>query len=967
MEHTTTPRRTARPFALTAIAMAVSSSFTMGLAYAQAPEPEAAQAEEQAAPESEAPAETREAAAPEQVPDDGIETIYVTGSRIQRKRTDTETPSAVQLLSREQIENSGKPNIAEVIRGLSIDNQGSIPNAFTGGFATGSSGVSLRGLGVNSTLVLINGRRAAPYGLADDGSRTFVDLNTIPLDAVERIEVLKDGASALYGSDAVGGVINVILREQYKGGNVGVHYGTSYRADGTDQGISGTYGIGDLKDQGYNAFVSIEASGVDSIMQSTRPDYLGTNDLRKYGWYDNRLGANGAGFGTTDGVTPFFSRNSPYGYVGAVGAGQNLTPCPEVSDVTGACVYDTIGFDQIQPEQKRLNIYGRGTLALAESAQLYLEGGFFKTTTEYISAPGSFNFGNTYNPADPANPVFPAAGPILPADHPDNPTGTDIRLRYLSAETGGRNGRVENEVTRVLGGIKGSFADWSYDLGVLYTESVLDQTQTGFPQFSVLQARLDDGSFRINNPLATPQSVYDEIFPALKTHSTAELSLIDGHVSGAIFELPGGPLSLALGSEFRNEKAHTPAVPGTDTGEVGGLGYSAFKSDRDVYAFYAEIDAPVVPMLDLTAALRYDHYSDFGNSTTPKAGFKFKPFKGLALRGTYSEAFRAPGPTESGESASLGFTNIAIVSVGSSTVKPEEAKSYTLGFVAEPFDSTSLTFDYYHIKRTNEIIQADQTLVIGDNPTSGGTPNGQIEGDQPGSFIYYDADGNISAISAPYINANKTVSEGFDADLSHKLKFGDWGQVTAGLTLTHIISLRRETADGVEYEYAGTHGPYVLSSAGGTPKDRATITLQWDYRNWSTTASINYVGPMTMIDHENEELIESGDGGQYATTTFEAAGFGYLVSPGEPVCGVYDPRGKAPNGCELSSFTTLDLSAKYISTDNWVLSASVLNALNRLAPFDPYTYGGTNYNPAFHQAGAVGRFYTVALRYTFGQ
>ena len=144
-----------------------------------------------------------------------LERVEITGTNI--KRTDIETASPVQILTREDIERTGKQSIQEVLRGITADSQGSIPSSFSNGFASGSAAVSLRGLGVNSTLVLVNGRRMTTYGLADDGTRNFVDLNSIPLEAVERVEVLKDGASAIYGADAVGGVVNVILRKNYTG------------------------------------------------------------------------------------------------------------------------------------------------------------------------------------------------------------------------------------------------------------------------------------------------------------------------------------------------------------------------------------------------------------------------------------------------------------------------------------------------------------------------------------------------------------------------------------------------------------------------------------------------------------------------------------------------------------------------------------------------------------------------------
>ncbi|MDD3763307.1 MAG: TonB-dependent receptor [Nevskiales bacterium] len=950
MEISSKRSRKGERFLLSAIAVVVASTFSTGVAMAQE------DAEKDATK---------------------LDAIEVTGSRI--KRSDYETASPVQIIDRKAIEASGKLNIADVIRGVSADGQGSIPMAFSAGFAAGSQAVSLRGLGVNSTLVLLNGRRTAPYGLADDGSHVFTDLNTIPLEAVERIEILKDGASAIYGSDAVGGVINIILRNNYEGASLGGSYGISSRGDGENNRLNGIVGFGNLDRDGYNGFFSVEYSTTDAIGNADRGDYLGTNDLRPYGWFDNRSGANAAGFGDLNGINGgalLMSRNSPFGLVpyqgdpaDQVSAYQwtHVTQCGEVDPQTGTCLWDPIDFEYIQPEEKKLNLMARGTFKLGDSAELYGEASWFRSRMFAIGTPTSFTFGNTYNPNDPVNPLFPLVRPVLPADHPQNQWGTDLPLRYLAVDAGGRNQRTNNEVSRLLVGVKGDVGLWNYDVGALYTESKLENTNYNFVQFTPLQAALDAGTYFINDrasTLAANPNAYNEIFPALINKPKTSVTQIDASLSGSLFDLPGGPMSVAIGAEWRKEKADAPPVPGTDTGEVAGLGYSAFNSDRKIYAGYVEVEAPLFNMLTANAALRYDHYSDYGNSTTPKFGLKFQPMDWLALRGTYSEAFRAPGPTESGNSATLGFTNIAIVTTGDPSVQPEEAKSYTLGLVAEPVPGTTITIDYYEIKRENEIVQADQAAIVGDNPTTGQAANAILPGQQPNSFLYYDEEGNLAAISGPYANANKTNTTGIDIDFSQKFDLDEWGRLIGGITLTHVYSFERQLADGSKYEYAGTHGPYALSSASGTPQDRAVANLTWERGDWSATLTMNYVGPMDMIDHQGETLQEITPG-YYATTTYEAPGFGYVVQPGEPACGVYSPDGTAPGNCKLSSFTTFDLFGKVAIGQNWELSGTVLNLFDRMAPFDPYTYGGTNYNVAFHQAGAVGRFYSMGVKYSF--
>jgi iron complex outermembrane receptor protein len=342
-------------------------------------------------------------------------------------------------------------------------------------------------------------------------------------------------------------------------------------------------------------------------------------------------------------------------------------------------------------------------------------------------------------------------------------------------------------------------------------------------------------------------------------------------------------------------------------------------------------------------------------------GFKIKPIDQLLFRATYQEAFRAPGPAESGNSASFGFTNIAILTIGNPDLKPEEAKSYTFGVVYEPFSGTNISVDYYKIDRDNEIVAADQALVIGDLPVNG-APNGSIPGVLPGSRLFYDEFGDLATISAPFMNATSTKTDGLDFDIRQRMDLGGAGTLTAGLIWTHIFSFERQIPGGDPLEYAGTHGPYVLSSAGGTPSDRGRLQLTWDYQSVSLTAAVNYVSSMDMIDHKGEELQDVGDG-TWTTTTVE--GFYPVANPDGKVCGVYNPDGTVRNGCEVDEFVTVDLRGTYTMGDAIEFSAGVKNLLDKRAPFDPYTYGGLNYNPSFHQQGAIGRFFNIGMRYSF--
>ncbi len=878
---------------------------------------------------------------------DGVQRIVVTGSNI--KRTDTETASPVQVISREDIQRTGKTSIADVLQSISSNNSGSIPTAFTAGFASGSAGISLRGLGVNSTLVLVNGRRMASYGLADDGQRSFVDLNTIPLDIVDRIEVLKDGASAIYGSDAIAGVVNVILRKDYAGASIQADAGTSYKSDGNYTHLAATFGKGDSTTDKYNFFVSAEYSKTDAIASSTRPKYLGTNKLdtlpETLGYWDKRIG----GLFADGSFIP--RRSSPYGSIRDPNTlvYQPATACPDISEETGLCLTDDVKYEQIQPKIERLNVFARGVFNLGGDLQLYGEAGLFKTKTTAKGSPSpvASSWGNVRD-----NVAISNATIALPVGHPQNPFSDPARIRAITENVGGRDSTQDNQAIRVLAGLQGTVASWDFDTAAGYIETKLKDTNTGYLRWSVLQEGLASGQFRLG--LAPMDAAYTaRLSPALTRQPKNSVTFADLKLSRELGKLGGGALGLSVGVEVRREKSDTPALPYTFEGDIVGLGYSGFKASRTVSAAYAELSAPLSKMLELNTAVRYDRYSDYGSSTTPKVGFKAKLAPTFALRGTYAEGFRAPGPAENGQSQSAGFAGYLLVSAGNPDIKPEKAKSFTLGFVFDPTKDTSIVVDLYKVSRRNEILGADGTLVVGPNQETG-TPGSIVDGQLPNSRIVYDENGDITAVFAPYINGGLTVTRGVDVEVTQKLNLGSAGKLSASANYTRVLKFAR-TIDGVTYDYAGTHGPYVLSSAAGTPMERLSFGLTWDYADVSTTLRANYVGPMRGIDHT---------GAPYDPEATE----GVTPPDGATVlCGSYFPDGRAaPTAdCKIASFTTWDLFARWQVTKQLSLSASVTNLFNKLAPWDPYTYGGTNYNPTYHQDGAVGRFFKLGVRYTF--
>ena len=889
-----------------------------------------------------------------------LDRIEVTGSNI--PRTQLESSSPVQVISREQIDRTGKATIAEFLQTLTADGAGSIPKSFGTGFAGGGAGISLRGLGASSTLVLLNGRRIASYGLADDGQKVFTDLSVIPMDAVERVEVLKDGASAIYGSDAIAGVVNIILRRDFTGATGKVSYGTSGDSDGNARKATITAGVGNLDEDDFNAFVSIDVSKTDGIAISDRRNrkWIGNGDLSQYGYHPyagsqffNLVGGITAG-GTVAGNSPVGSIRDP-----ATALWQTLPGCEQFSDFEirpgdSGCLWETQQFRSLTPSEEFGNFFARATFRLSDNFDLYSELGYSKKKNTFYNTPSGVSGSWGY----PGGPVNASSGPgatVLGALHPDNPLGVDARLRYAAFDVGPRVTRNDNEFRRFLIGAKGNWGEWDIDTAYLHSSTKLVNERDGFLRYSAVRTALTDpnspvGWWRIGDDAdLNTQALYDFISPTIHANASTSLNMIDFKASRGLMDLKGGPLGLALGTEYRRESAKLSPQSYTDVGDIIGLGYSSYGGVTEVAVAYAELAAPVTETLELSGAFRVDKYKGGETATTPKVGVKWNPADWFALRASYAEGFRAPNPAESGDGGLAGFStvtdpvrcpggvpapgataadcgvNLAVITTPNPDLKPEESKSYNIGIVLDPTSSTTMTFDVWRIKRENEINQGDTEAALaagrgvrGDNDLPG-IPNS----------------GTLLAVSVDYINSAYTQVEGFDFDINQRFDLGRYGKLDLDLQWTRMSSFERDDGTGVIAEYAGTHGNCDVTNCIGTPKDRANFGATWDVGKFSVSSVVNFIG-----------------------------GFDNVPFEGAPCANTFEDGTPAPRGCRIPSFYTVDLSGRWKATDSFEIFASVLNATDRIAPLDPLTYGAVNYNP-LHFSGAIGRYFTLGARFNF--
>jgi iron complex outermembrane receptor protein len=890
-----------------------------------------------------------------------IQRVEVTGSSI--KRASTETASPIQIITREDIAKSGKGTVAEYLQTLTADGAGSLPTGFGNGFAAGSTAISLRGLGATSTLVLLNGRRMAPFARADDGQKSFTDLATVPMEAVERIEVLKDGASSTYGADAIAGVVNIILRKDFTGLALKIEAGESRYYDAQQGKMALTWGKGSLDEDGYNWMVNAEVFGNAELMNNERAGraWIGHGDIRPWGYAANTQFAAGYITPGASSATPTGALRNPVtnNYTSLPGCAQLSTTIAQ--DPNGGCLWYADQFRSMQPKIGGLNLYTRFTKNLATDLQLYAEAGYSRRDTEFSLIPPATSPTVAFPPnaANPTGVINYGNTILMAANHPQNTYGVPVRLRYSMFDVGPSTRSANNEFSRFVVGLKGARFGWDFDTGYTHSESALDLNYSNMINMRVLQAALGNPASQYfpyyigTQASRNPASLYAAMVVDAKSHSTTELDVVDFKASRELFALPGGAMGLAVGTEYRRLKLDNPSLDGTIDGSINSS-YVAAKGTDDVKAVFVEVVAPVLKSVELSAALRYDRYKNF-SSTTPKFGAKWTPVNTFALRGTYSEGFRAPGPAESGvDSQSTGNSSvrdpvrcpggapaaggataadcsitIGAVKVGNPNLQPETSKGATLGLVWDPLRNTSLSLDAWKIKRSNEInplsyveAAALPTAIRNDN-------NLVVNG------VVVPNTGTLLLSNAPYQNSSYTEVKGVDLDVKQRFQLGSYGRSVLGLTWTHVASWRRAEKNGTMFQYAGTHGNCDTSNCAGTPKDKISVNATWEREALSMSAIANYRSDM-------------------ANTYFA----------GDKCASQYANGADAPGGCRLASFTTVDLSARYKLNAEWQVYASISNLFDKVAPLDPLTYGGLSYNP-MDASGAIGRYFKIGARAQF--
>ena len=861
--------------------------------------------------------------------------VEITGSSIKRVASETALP--VQVIRREDIEKSGVTTAAELLKNISASaaqlTDGASISDNTGG-QRGFNGANLRGLGVSSTLVLLNGRRMANF--ASPGDSAGVDLNSIPAGAIQRVEVLKDGASAIYGTDAIGGVINFITRQDYQGVDIGAY--AMRTQDGGAGKTTGTIsaGLGNIAKDRFNVFGVLDVQKLDPLrstqrdfiqerpLASTVPFYLSSRpypgNIRLQSNTTRRAAqlaaVNAAGYTFSGG--PFNQRTINFS------APTCNPPASVYTTVIGtqACGYDYMADTEIYPRSDKVSFLGRGVFQINADTQVFAE--LLKSTakTKYVLSP---------NPTTLTGVTWSQINSYLPRPITEANNYT-FDIRFRATEAGNRSNEVASDATRVVLGLSGSLGkDWDYTVAINKADnSTKDRYVNGYFKFAEFDAGVRTGSI---NPFGPSSAAGKTLIESLRIDDVARQSkgsteAVDGKITGTLAELAGGSLGVAVGVELRRESQDfTPSallisnnIAGDRRASLGNTPdptIIATSNSRNIVSAYGELSAPLSKQLELQAALRFDKYDKIGSTVNPKLGVRWQPSTKVLVRGSAGTGFRAPSfselyrPTVNGtspafiEDSLLGFDQWPTTKQANPELKPEKSKQFSLGIVVEPVRDVSLSVDYWNIRKTDVISDLYEKTILA-NPT------------RYAAYITRDAF-DTPTVLLKKENQGKLQTSGIDVELNYRGAATSVGRFGANFSGTYIMEYKRQF---------GALEPLV-SNLGQFLNDQ--VIQRWRHRisaDWS-----------------------AGDFGLTLGNTYFSG---------------YTDDGYLPNTApaKVKAYSLFDLSGSWAVSKQLQLRAGVSNLLNTEPPYSNQSYYFlSTYDPTY--TDPRGRSFYASLTYSF--
>jgi iron complex outermembrane receptor protein len=794
-----------------------------------------------------------------------LERIEVTGSSI--KRISSEGALPVQIITAEQIRATGASNLQDVIQRLPAMQGFTIADIAIGSNSGGYSTASIHDLGSGYTLVLVNGRRIAPLG---DGN--IVNLNNIPMSAIDRVEVLTDGASALYGSDAIAGVVNFVLKRNHQGGTITAQLNKPTEGGADSQNVSLTYGFGDIDKDRFNVLASFRHD-TSSQLKSGDRDFAAraylpfTNGGKNY-IYDRTSTSADPGnaqvtFKRLTGETstlgaysfnPFLKStgkcapNNYYSLNNSIPAGGSATVG------TAQCAFDFVTTIDIYPEFTRDSLFLTGEAKLTDNISLFSDFSMSRYDLVARIAPNPVPVNIPVGSALYTKYVQPYLTPAQQA-HVNT-----VTAGYRATDFGPRTSNTVTDATHFVGGVRGAVAGWDFESAVTWSRNELDESYTdGYmraKEFASLvsSGKLDPFVQSGNQSAETQKLIADSIYHGSVRTSSTTLTGFDARASNEIFKLPAGAVSMGVGVDLRNY--HYLQTPSGDA--KAGVIYNfaanpAYDLERSNYGVFTEVLIPVAKGLEFTAALRYDSIDpikdainkrDFGeklDATTYKISGRYTPIKELLFRGSYGTGFKAPDMLDiaqplvsNGVTASSypcpfpgdgsgsppckpGNAQYSQMSGGNENIKPEKSKQFTIGARFEPVSSFSIGADYWEVKMTDAISGVSANQAFGDPQKYAAL------------FTTYRTPAETSdfyAFKALRTNIGQVINRGIDWELEGRTALGDLGRLTTSVSGTYMIK-SSYTRPGTTDDFTDSMGHYGENAA-VTFRNLAQTTFKLD-------------------------------------------------------------------------------------------------------------------------------------------
>ena len=880
-----------------------------------------------------------------------LEKFEVTGTRL--KRLDLEGTQPVLRFATSDVERMGLSDVSQFIRALP-QNALSYTDEAVFGFTPGAAGANLRGLGIEYTLTLVNGRRAVPYAIGAGGTTTFSNTQGIPVSAIDHIDVLMQGASAIYGSDAVAGVINYVLKKDYQGFEVTTTFRNTFETDMSTPGVTLTGGF--ANDRG-NAFINVDWQKRNAQFRRDR-EWSRSADNSNVGGLNIPILGGAQPIGWPSFIRAVNAQGVANGPVYATSL-QPYNTQALLQNVIGTANYNNTISDpnvdaSVSPETDRYTVMGNFGYNISERLSVFLETGFVKMKVFNSVQPLGLDSVNEVV-AGVGNLVVPSTNPYNPlgVNRTDGGTPTDVRIWYRMRDVGNRTSDVDDQVTRIVGGFKGQLNDWDWQSGLMYMRDAVTNVDGGASIRSLLRNAIRGttaataynpfGAFSAG-PSGGDQNAIINGFRGLRLqNSSYDMWLGDLTASNSdAFKIRDTAIGVAGGAEIRREKISQVRDPASANGDFAGSGGGTnLYGSRRSKSVFAEIRVPLLRKVELSAAGRYEDYSDFGTALKPQYSISARATKWLLLRGSYSQGFRAPALIQLFSAQSVGFSGAAtvdplrrnpenpaqaavanslrLVRGGNPDLKAETSRSYYGGMVVEPpgglLKGLALSVDWSNIYIYDRIQLPSTAVSLNEND-----PAIVVRSPATAADTALNQPGELLELRLIYQNLSKRYTESLDFGANYRwnsTRLGRFNFEWRGSWLYKFVTQSAKSNPLVE-----NRGSTSL------PEWRWVGTIDWRRKDWSASFTTNYVGT-------NDAFYQAQAKAQTLPTTW----------------------------LDLGPWTTYDIQVGY--NIPWIkgtkVTAGVLNFTDRPPPF--YDGNAEGYDVAV--ANPFGAMYYVKMTKRF--